>query len=146
MDIPALLTSATSALSLLKAIRDIDSATDQAVFRARMVDLQEQLTDIRAKLLDAREEAEAKDAEIIKLKEFPHKLESMVMWNGLHYERGSDGKGQGTPYCPYCIEAKTGFYRLRTIEGKPRSSMYCPHCKREYAHVSTLTWQNLEAQ
>ena len=146
MDIPAILTSATSALTLLKAIRDIDVATDQAIFRARLVDLQEQLTDIRAKLLDAREEAEAKDVEIAKLKAFPQQLDQLVRWNGYHYETAPDGKGQGQPYCPFCIEKKRGFFRIRTIEGKPRGAMYCPESKSEYANVATLPWQNAAAQ
>ena len=64
MDWAATLGSLSSALGVVKAIKDIDAAYDKAAYKAQIADLLSTLADVKIAVLDGREELREKDAEI----------------------------------------------------------------------------------
>ena len=68
MDLTTGLAAASQSLTLLKQIKDLDASIDAAVFKTKLLELQESAYEARAALLDAKEAVLAKDAEIAELK------------------------------------------------------------------------------
>lgn len=68
MDLAAGLTAASQTLTILKQIKDLDASIDTAVFKAKLLEVQESAFEARAALLEAKETVLAKDEEIAELK------------------------------------------------------------------------------
>tara|TARA_R110002074_G_scaffold19524_2_gene62141 strand:+ start:524 stop:949 length:426 start_codon:yes stop_codon:yes gene_type:complete len=68
MDIAQGLSSASTALTIVKQSRDIDKSVDEATFKLKLADLQSALTDAKVALAEARESQVEKNAEISELK------------------------------------------------------------------------------
>lgn len=68
MDILTGLSAASHALEIIKQVRDLDRASDDAVFKAKIIELQEALFDAKSALLDAKDNLLEKDLEIRELK------------------------------------------------------------------------------
>lgn len=48
----------------------------------------------------------AKDREIERLQTAFHRKDETIEVNGMPCKRGADGKPQGYPFCPRCLEMK----------------------------------------
>jgi hypothetical protein len=68
MDIIGALTVASHTIKLAKEIKDLERDLDAASYKAKMVELYENLADIKMALSDAKEALHDKDGEIRKLK------------------------------------------------------------------------------
>ena len=67
MDWNAALSSLSTALTVTKAIKDIDSAYDKAVYKGQIAELLSSLADVKISVLEAQDELREKDAEIARL-------------------------------------------------------------------------------
>jgi len=68
MDLEVDLTAASHTLALIKQIKDLDLALDQAAFKDKLLDLQEAAFESRAALLEAKEAILIRDEQIADLK------------------------------------------------------------------------------
>lgn len=68
MDLTTGLAAASQSLQILKQIKELDASIDAAVFKAKLLELQESAYEARAALHDAKEAVLTKDAEIAELK------------------------------------------------------------------------------
>ena len=69
MDLTTGLTAASQTLSILKQIKELDVSIDEAVFKQKLLELQEAAFESRSALLDVKEELLARDEEIAALKQ-----------------------------------------------------------------------------
>ena len=69
MDFMTIIATATKSLEMVKALKDIDKQIGEAELKARAADLLSNLADLKVALVEAKEEAAAKDSEISKLED-----------------------------------------------------------------------------
>ncbi|AMS42242.1 hypothetical protein [Aminobacter aminovorans] len=112
MDWAVAISAAAQAIGIVKDLREIDKGFDHGELKARMADLYINLADVRMALVDAQEEARAKDADIAKLKVNFQFRATLVEERGFKYERLENGEAKGLPFCPRCEQNKAMFYRL----------------------------------
>ena len=76
MDLITGLSAASQAVSLLKQLRDLDRALDEAAFKAKLIELQEMVLDARTSLLEAKEALLTKEERIRELERLVVELKS----------------------------------------------------------------------
>jgi hypothetical protein len=127
----ALATSLKVALDLARGTKAAIDALDDAEIKFKMAELYSALADAKIALADAGESVAAKDREIERLQHAFRRKEEAVEHNGMPYKRGADGKPQGYPFCPRCLEIEGVLMRaLPTM--KPGRLVECPECKTDY--------------
>ncbi|MDW9786806.1 hypothetical protein GOB29_19705 [Sinorhizobium meliloti] len=136
MDIAAAISGITSALGLVKELRDINAQFDQAELKLKIADLTEALSEAKLGLVDVAEELQAKDAEIANLKEqLQFRATKLVDQGHFRYFADEQGKAAGVPVCPVC-ETKGLFLKLAQDRSKGAGSVtyVCPSCKANYGY------------
>jgi hypothetical protein len=135
MDFVTIIATATKSLELVKALKDIDKQIGEAELKARAAELLSNLADLKVALVEAKEEAAAKDGEINKLKAaFQPRSDCVRQYNFL-YDKGVDGKPVGQPYCTRCEQIDGVMIKVTYDEGM-RGNAICPQCKAKYRHVA----------
>jgi len=122
---------AKQALDALQSLRKIEKALDQATLKAELAEVTSKMADVRMALLEAREEAGAKDAEIARLlKEFEARADLVTVGQFKYYPAASDrSKPFGFPICPRCEQIEGRIVLLREADLRHAT---CPHCKTTY--------------
>lgn len=69
MDLASGLSAASQTLAIVKQIKELDISLDQAIFKAKLLDLQETANEARGALLDAKQALIEKDELIFELNE-----------------------------------------------------------------------------
>jgi hypothetical protein len=145
MDFMTIIATATKSLEMVKALKDIDKQIGEAELKAKAAELLSNLADLKIALDEAKEEAAAKDGEIVRLKNaFQLRTEGVRHYNFL-YDKSSDGKPQGQPYCTRC-EQIDGVMIKVTYDDGMRGNAICPQCKTKYRHVQVYNTPEAAAQ
>ena len=139
MNILDAITMARAAGETLKALQDIDHAIDKAELKSKLADAIGNLADVRIALADTRDEIEAKDAEIAKLKAAFAIRVDLIEEKGFKYRRAAEDPKlpAGAPICPRC-ETVDGrlIFTVRAVGHGFR--LICPECERLYAATEWL--------
>lgn len=126
MEIPAALASINAAISIAKALRDIDAKYDTATLKASIAELYSALAEAKMGLSDLKNELATKDKEIATLTAaFERKAELVEGADRLSYLPGEDGAPSGAPVCPKCLTADRRI--VVTLKQGPHS-VGCPVC------------------
>lgn len=133
MTIAAALGSLNAALTIAKALRQIEKGYDAAVLKGQIVDLMGAVADAKSELLEAEEQLREKDAEIRRLLEAMKTKAELIEVNGFMHAKGEDGKPKGLPFCPNCM-AKDG------TQIRPAKLLHqhykCPRCEALYSNLN----------
>ena len=143
VDLISAIGAANQAISIAKAMRDIDKAYDQVALKSQIVDLMDKLQDVRGSLQDVRDAIGEKDAEIAKLSALLDKRSATIEHNGFRYTPSPSDptKPMGTPFCLRCDQVS---HRLvGTVDNVNGRGVICPECKSEYGRGATqFLWSN----
>ena len=134
MDFITIIATATKSLEMVKALKDINKQIGEAELKARAAELLSNLADLKVALVEAKEEATAKDVEITKLKKAFQLRNDCVRHHNFLYDKKSDGKPLGQPYCTRCEQIDGVMIKLTYDEGM-RGNAICPQCKTKYRHI-----------
>lgn len=118
-------------LSTLKELNQLDHELDKATLKLKVAELSGALASAQLALSEAQIEATKKDSEIAKLQaNFKRKDAETVIYHGFVYQKGADGKPEGLPFCPRCLDNGKMMLVVSTVkEGRPQM---CPECKSEF--------------
>lgn len=138
MDIAAGLSAASHAMATLKAMRELDKAYDQVTLKGQIVDLMDQVLDVRIALQDAQETLDAKNKEISDLRSNKDHRESTLMVGGFRYDRkiDEDSTPSGSPYCLRCDTVDSVLIHTIWDTG----GLKCPQCKTGYRDAACFDW------
>jgi hypothetical protein len=125
------LQAAAAGLGIVKELSNINKAYDEGMLKLKIAELAGSLAKVQIALADAQTEAAKKDAHIAKLEpNFKRRGEDTIESQGFLYLKHADGKPEGLPFCPRCLDKGTMMQIVSTIKaGRPQ---YCPECKAEY--------------
>lgn len=136
MDLGAGLAAAGQAMTILKGLRELDKSFDQVALKGQIVDLMDQVLEIRIALQDAREALRQKDDAIAQLKDANQQKLSTVLYRGYRYPemRDDPGKPSGRPFCLRCEQAENKLIGT-TVNAKGRG-VACPQCNSVYSDAT----------
>ena len=134
------LAAAGNALKILKELNQIDRDLDKATLKLKIAELTSALASAQMTLVEAQTEAQEKDKEISKpAANFKAKAD-LIEVRGYHYRKRPDGKPQGRPYCPRCIQEGHLMMTVSTNEaGRP---VTCPECQRKFHGASEYAFED----
>ena len=136
MDFIGAIATATKALEGLKLLRGLEKSFDEASFKLTIADLTTNLADLKIALGEAKSEAAEKDAEISRLKnEFAFRAENTIESKGFRYEKSSDGKPQGMPFCIRCEKVDGRLIPIVFTLSKEGNQAVCPQCQSKFGVV-----------
>jgi hypothetical protein len=144
MDIVHAIAAGTKALEVLRAIRDINKAYDDASWKSKVAELMSDIADMKMALFEANDQMRALQTDNDKLaKQVRFKAEKTIYEKGLYYEVYDDGQIAELPFCQSCM-TKGEFIRL--VYGPiDVSRSYCPGCKTHY-NSSAMTREALHRE
>jgi len=132
MDFIGAMATATKAIEGLKLLRGLEKSFDEASLLT-IADLTTNLADLKIALGEAKSEAAEKDAEISRLKnEFAFRAENTIESEGFRYEKSSDGKPQGMPFCTRCEKVDGRLIPIAFTMSKAGNKSVCPQCKADF--------------
>ena len=132
MDIAAGLAAAGQAMTILKGLRELDKSYDQVALKGQIVDLMDQVLEIRIALQDAKEALQKKDDEIAGLLAANDLKGATVFHRGYRYPEmpGEPGNPSGRPFCLRCEQADGKL--IGTTSNPNGRGVACPECKSAY--------------
>jgi len=132
MDIAAGLAAAGQAMAILKGLREIDKSYDQVVLKGQIVDLMDQVLEIRISLQDAKDALQAKDGEIAAIRASQEQKVETVMHRGYRYPMmpGEPGSPSGRPFCLRCEQMEGRL--IGTASYAKGRGVECPQCHAVY--------------
>jgi hypothetical protein len=129
------MTAFAAAGHVLKTLRDLvsaDKALDAAEFKLKIADLSVAMSDLKLAHIETKDDLAKANGDIERLKTLLRRKADFVVYRGLHYDKTTDGKPQGSPYCSVCEQKLGMLFHLNRILGKDT----CPNCKAMYsAHL-----------
>lgn len=128
MSVGAAIASLNAALTIAKAMRQVEKDYDAAVLRGQIVDLMGAVADAKVELLDAQEQLQAKDHEIKRLTESVKAKAELIEVNGYMFAKDEAGTPKGLPFCPACLDKGTQMRPARSLN----NMFVCPACKAMY--------------
>ncbi len=132
MDIPTALTSVSTALGIVSALRNIEKDFDAASFKLHVADLASQLADAKIALLELQDVMQQKDRELARLKDSFAVKETLVHQGGFDFIPDSDGGIHGYAVCPRCLGVDGRIMRLVRGVLDGRRIATCPQCKQNF--------------
>ena len=133
MDFIGAIATATKAIEGLKLLGGLEKSFGEASFKLTIADLTTNLADLKIALGEAKSEAAEKDAEISRLKnEFAFRAENTIESRGFRYEKSSDGKPQGMPFCIRCEKVDGRLIPIAFTMSKAGNKSVCPQCKADF--------------
>lgn len=125
MDLATGLAGLNAALETLKGLRGLEKAYDQAVLKAQIVDLMGHVSDAKLALLNAKEEIQARDAELGALKAKLEKRSATVQSGGFSYVANAEGYPTGEALCTVCLNGDGSQIPLSKAPGR---RLLCTRC------------------
>jgi hypothetical protein len=141
VDWVAALSGVSTALTIAKDLRALDKSFDEAALKAQVIALMEQLSDVKMQIIEAKEEAAAKDQQIADLRrDLDFRQTKLVDKGQWRYLANEHGLAHGYPVCPLC-EKKGIFIALVQDRSKGAGGVtyVCPSCKANYGQ--RLPWE-----
>lgn len=142
VDWTAALSGVSTAIQITKDLKALDNSMSDAVHRAQLVTLMEQLSDVRMQMLDAREEARELADKIKAYQSIEIDLTRLTQVDGFYFDKFEDGKPKGTAYCRFCIERKAGLFHTQATDYR-HIDYVCPNCKTQYPLVPSFPWDHI---
>lgn len=132
MDIMAMLGGTSTAIGLVKAIKDAEVSLDVATIKAKMAEILSELADVKMAQIALIEENTNLKAENARLLAFEDNIKNLVEINGYKYQT-IDGHAFGWPACPTCLvnDKITNFM----VQNGKYEDAKCPRCKTEFTPV-----------
>ncbi|KQQ46511.1 hypothetical protein ASF69_04600 [Rhizobium sp. Leaf311] len=135
MDIAGSISAVTSALGLVKELREIDAQFDKAEMKLKVAELTVALSDAKLGLVDVAQTLKQKDQEIETLKSALVRKHDTVESDGYFYRKQDDGRPIGNAFCPVCLE--DGKFVL-TVQSLTSGMPYvCPKCKANFGYLAS---------
>ncbi|SMC31064.1 hypothetical protein [Novosphingobium sp. B1] len=132
MDIMAMLSGTSTAITLAKAVKDAEVSLDVATIKAQMAEILSELSDAKLAQAALLEENAQLKAEVARLAAAGDEIGAMVDVGGYKYEP-RDGTAIGWPACPACL-ANEKRVTILVQNGKAEDAK-CPRCKSEFSPV-----------
>lgn len=133
MDFIGAIATATKAIEGLKLLMSLEKTFDEASAKLRIADITSNLADLKIALTEAKSEAAEKDAEILRLKkEFAYAVENTIIEHGFRYDKSSDGRPEGMPFCPRCEKVDGRLIHLAMTTSPQGWKSICPQCKSDF--------------
>jgi hypothetical protein len=128
------ITMARTTGETLKALQNIDHAVDKAELKSRLADAIGNLADVRIALADTRDELQAKDAEIARLKQAFAYREALIEHGSFKYRRSPRNSELpiGYPSCPRCEEVDGRVIFTVAVPDRGLTTR-CPQCHQVYS-------------
>jgi len=140
MDFPAAFATATAALDIARGLRAVEKSYDAVELKIQIVDLIDNLIDVKGALQDAREEVERLELAIAELRRASAVRAETVIYDGFRYERmpGTDDDPRGYPYCQRCDDQEGRL--VRTVDASHGPGTTCPQCKTLFKQAYPFNW------
>jgi len=132
MDIASGLAATGNAISLIKTIREADSAYDSATLKSQLADVMSELSDAKLAQIEMVERIRELESELARLQMADEQIGELIEVNGYRYSVTGDVP-RGWPACPKCLAAEKRITYL-VQEGKYNSAK-CPLCESQYDPV-----------
>jgi hypothetical protein len=140
VDFVAGLAAVSQSLKIVKDLSQINQEFDKAELKLRIAEISGALATANLTIAQSQTEMSEKDAEIAKLRAAFKEKQDLVELRGFFYRKNSEGKPQGDPYCPRCIQDGR-LHMMGTVlrMGRP---VHCPNCESNYQNVSTFPFED----
>jgi hypothetical protein len=125
------LSAVSTALGIVKTLREIDRGVQEAEFKLKIASVTESLADAKLALVDAQDEVKRREAELDQLRSSLRFREEDTITSGGFLFRKVEGKAVGRAFCSVCID-EGRFLHLNNIQTKEGLSFQCPRCKANY--------------
>jgi hypothetical protein len=140
VDWPIAFSTVTNAINLVKQLGAIEKRIDQATLKMTVADLTSSIAELKLTLVNAKEEAAAKEAEIERLQStYKRSKDDLIEHIGYFYrKRPPPNEGPaGNPFCPVCYQTKGLLFEttFTTEAGRPTE---CPSCRAKFTQVRTF--------
>lgn len=132
------LSAIKTATEVAKTLREIDKSVQTADLKLKIADLTDALANAKLSLVEVQEALSQKDKEIERLALALRRQSEVVRYLDAYYEKNSDGKAVGDPYCSHCFELKHTLVHINQ-NPKDRGQSVCPSCK------SVFNWQRRQS-
>ncbi|QQR80077.1 MAG: hypothetical protein IPJ69_12180 [Deltaproteobacteria bacterium] len=117
-----------AAIDIAKALKDSDHFLEKAELKYKLAEMMNSLADAKLAMIDAQELIQAKDKEIIKLKDSLKLKGKLERYRYVYYFLDDNGIKMGDPFCSYCYESKNELIHVVQDPLKNRDFV-CPGCK-----------------
>jgi hypothetical protein len=134
MDIASGLAATGNAITLLKAIKDADSAIDAATLKSKLAEVMNELADAKISQIELIEKIRGLEEENARLLKSGEEIGNLIEKDGYLY-RPSGNDVLGWPACPTCI-TKEKFVSLLVQNGDVTDAK-CPRCLTEFSPVTS---------
>ena len=128
MDIPIAIATISQAISLAKAVKEMDASLLVAEYKGKMADIISALADAKIALSDAKLRISELETQIVQLKQANSPDSNFVKIEGYSYDRDNDGKPKGKAYCPSCEQKQKIFVKLEQDLAFPGHPWCCGSC------------------
>lgn len=120
-----------TATEVAKTLREIDKSVHAADLKLKIADLTDALANAKLALIEVQEVISEKDKEIDRLAKALQRQSDVIRYRDAYYEKNSDGKPIGDPYCSHCFELKHTLVHINQ-NPKDRTQSVCPSCKNVF--------------
>ncbi|MEM7779111.1 MAG: hypothetical protein AAF697_01825 [Pseudomonadota bacterium] len=133
MDIAGGLSATSNAINIVKALKETDHALDSAVLKARLLEVLDQLIDVKSSQLELTERVRELEKENARLLTTSDDLADLVDKGGYLYKQEGNGL-IGWPACPSCLNKDRRVVFM--VQDRDYKSAKCPRCKSEFSPVT----------
>ena len=138
MDIMSGLNALNSALSAIKAVRDIEKGVDEATFKVTIAEAYQNLADVKMALVEAHDERETLNREIERLKKNWSFSSELVECQGFKFRQNADGQPIGEAFCSVCETNDNEYFHVTPSKGLIEFT--CPNCKTIFYQPPSFPW------
>jgi hypothetical protein len=125
------LSAISTALGIVKTLREIDKGVQEAEFKLKIASVTEALADAKLALVEAQDEVKRHETEASKLRDAVRfRAEDTILSEGFLF-RKVDGKPMGKPFCSVCSD-EGRFIHLNRLMTKDGETFQCPRCKANF--------------
>jgi hypothetical protein len=126
----------STALSTLKALRQLGSRIKDAEFKGLLADLQVALADVKVKCAELQEENLRLKSTIAESKKAEEFRTQMEFREGVYYFKTPPAGRPIGPYCPGCLDSKEKLQVLRELPEvfRDHGKYECPACEKVFGN------------
>jgi PIN domain nuclease of toxin-antitoxin system len=136
MDIVGGLAATSNAISLVKALRDADSALDTATLKAKLAEVMGELTDAKLAQLELLEKNAELEKEVRRLVAVESDIAELTELDGYRYRKNAEGQVMGWPACPSCLNKEKSVALL--VQDGHIEHAACPRCHTKFFPVTSF--------
>lgn len=135
MDIMAMLSGTSTAITLAKAVKDAEVSLDVATIKAKMAEILSELADAKLAQVALVEENAALKVEVARLIAAGGEIDDLLDIDGFKYAQ-KGGSAVGWPACPACLvnEKRVSFL----VQHGATEHSKCPRCKSDFNPVPSF--------